>query len=156
MTPESCGGGECTLPPPPPPSRRSPDPLTVSSNGSAAAGCPPGGGGTVTVEGGPTSRTATVGDSLSLECVFRAPPAAQVTWYRVCPLPHCQNRPVLEEAARGAVLAFHRLTPNDTGLYYCRVEAGRDAGQSCGTFLRVRGECRGARGGGGGPGGRQD
>uniref|UniRef100_A0A8D0KVD1 B-cell antigen receptor complex-associated protein alpha chain n=1 Tax=Strix occidentalis caurina TaxID=311401 RepID=A0A8D0KVD1_STROC len=77
---------------------------------------------------GPTSRTAAVGEALSLECRFRAPAGARATWYRVCPHRNCSRPHAPVEAGPGRQL----------GLYYCRVEAGRAAGQSCGTFLRVR------------------
>ncbi|XP_059690666.1 B-cell antigen receptor complex-associated protein alpha chain [Gavia stellata] len=138
-----CQRGDCTLSPPPAPSRLSPSPLTVQSNGSMTAGTGP-----VAVEAGPTSRTATVGDRLSLECLFRAPGDAQVTWYRVCPhrnwsVPYTpveavQDHRLLRLEEGRATLTFLHLTHNDSGLYYCRVEAGWATGQSCGTFLRVR------------------
>ncbi|KAM6033153.1 B-cell antigen receptor complex-associated protein alpha chain isoform 2-T2 [Theristicus caerulescens] len=145
----ACRGDNCTatLPPAPAPSRLSPSPLTVESGGRAAAGCAPGAG-AVTVEAGPTSRTATVGDHLSLECRYRAPADARVSWYQVCPRRNCSHpRAPVEDGQAGrqlqreegrATLTFLHLTHNDSGLYYCRVEAGWAAGQSCGTFLRVR------------------
>ncbi|XP_069739070.1 B-cell antigen receptor complex-associated protein alpha chain [Phaenicophaeus curvirostris] len=127
----------------PPPSRAPVTPLTVESNGSA--GCAHGG---VEVEPGPTSRAGTVGDRLSLECRFRAPRDARAAWHRVCPRGNC-SRPRAPVEADGAgrllrhedgrlVLTFLRLAHADSGLYYCRVEAGRAAAESCGTFLRVR------------------
>ncbi|XP_052635480.1 B-cell antigen receptor complex-associated protein alpha chain [Harpia harpyja] len=141
----ACKGGECTVPSPPAPSRLSTSPLTVESNSSVAARCSPG---AVTVEAGPTSRTATVGDHLSLECLFQAPGDARVTWYQVCPRHNCSQPRALVEASQAgrqlrheegrATLTFLHLTHNDSGLYYCRVEASQAAGQSCGTFLRVR------------------
>ncbi|NXV94219.1 CD79A protein, partial [Calonectris borealis] len=112
----------------------------------------------------PTSRTAALGDHLSLECLFRAPRDARVSWYQLCPSHNCSHPSALVEASWAgrqlqreegrATLTFLHLTHNDSGLYYCRVEAGGAAGQSCGTFLRVRGECRGGGAGGraGGPG----
>ncbi|XP_072704333.1 B-cell antigen receptor complex-associated protein alpha chain isoform X1 [Ciconia boyciana] len=144
----TCGGRECMVPPPLGPSRLSPSPLTVESNGSTVACCSPGADAeVVTVEAGPTSRTATVGDHLSLECLFQAPGNARVTWYQVCSY-NCTHRYALVKTSqRGrqlqqeegrATLTFLRLAHNDSGLYYCRVEAGRAVGQSCGTFLRVR------------------
>ncbi|KAM9250330.1 B-cell antigen receptor complex-associated protein alpha chain [Cariama cristata] len=141
----ACRGGECTVPPPPPSSRLSPVSLTVETSSSVAARCS---AAAVTVEAGPTSRTATVGDHLSLECVFRAPEDARVTWYQVCPDRNCSHPYELVEAGQAgrklhreegrATLTFLHLTRNDSGLYYCRVETGEAAGQSCGTFLRVR------------------
>ncbi|KAM9207900.1 B-cell antigen receptor complex-associated protein alpha chain [Leptosomus discolor] len=142
-----CPDGKCMVPPAPPQLSRSP--LTVVSNITAAAagGC---NAGPVMVEPGPTSRTATVGDHLSLECRFQAPAKARVTWYQVCPHRNCSHsraavedgepgRQLRREEEEGRVtLTFLHLTHNDTGLYYCRVEAGPAAGQSCGTFLQVR------------------
>ncbi|XP_049649265.1 B-cell antigen receptor complex-associated protein alpha chain [Accipiter gentilis] len=141
----ACKGGECTVSSPPAPSRLSTSPLTVESNSSVTARCSPG---AVTVEAGPTSRTATVGDHLSLECLFQAPGDARVTWYQVCPRHNCSQPRALVEASQAgrqlrheegrATLTFLHLTHNDSGLYYCRVETNQAAGQSCGTFLRVR------------------
>ncbi|KAF1534605.1 B-cell antigen receptor complex-associated protein alpha chain, partial [Eudyptes schlegeli] len=106
----------------------------------------------------PTSRTGTVGDHLSLECLFRAPKDAQVTWYQVCSHQNCSQSHTLVEASQAGrqlrreegrgILTFQHLTHNDSGLYYCRVEAGQDVGQSCGTFLRVHSECWGGGRGG--------
>ncbi|XP_074991128.1 B-cell antigen receptor complex-associated protein alpha chain isoform X2 [Calonectris borealis] len=128
-------------------SRLSPSPVTVESYGSAAAHCLRSAG-AVTVEAGPTSRTAALGDHLSLECLFRAPRDARVSWYQLCPSHNCSHPSALVEASWAgrqlqreegrATLTFLHLTHNDSGLYYCRVEAGGAAGQSCGTFLRVR------------------
>ncbi|NXV75201.1 CD79A protein, partial [Atlantisia rogersi] len=96
----------------------------------------------------PTSRTAALGDHISLECLYQAPGEAKVTWYRVCPYGACSpHRTVVEdnqadvvmqkEEEGRATLTFLHLTYNHSALYYCRVEAGGAAGQSCGTFLRV-------------------
>ncbi|XP_053908568.1 B-cell antigen receptor complex-associated protein alpha chain isoform X2 [Cuculus canorus] len=136
----ACRGAACTVPP----SRMAVTPVTVESNGSASARCGHGG---VKVEPGPTSRVGTVGDHLSLECRFQAPPHARANWYQVCPRGNCSHPRALVEAdgagrllrhEDGAVvLTFVRLAHADSGLYYCRVEAGGNAAQSCGTFLRV-------------------
>ncbi|XP_064296256.1 B-cell antigen receptor complex-associated protein alpha chain isoform X2 [Phalacrocorax carbo] len=126
--PSGCQGGGCPTPPAPA-KARSPGEVRM-------------------VEAGPVSRTATVGDHLSLECRYQAPRDARVTWYQVCPHRNCSQDsvPVLDGQAgrqlrreEGLVtLTFLRLAHNDTGLYYCRVEAGWASRQSCGTFLRVR------------------
>ncbi|XP_063178488.1 B-cell antigen receptor complex-associated protein alpha chain isoform X2 [Chroicocephalus ridibundus] len=137
-TTPSCGRNNCTVSPPPSPFRQSTEHLTVTTNASSTApSCPPG---VVTVDGGPTSRTGNLGDNISLECVFNAPSGAQaqVTWYRVCPSQNCGHPGEVEVAGKEPSLIFSHLTHNDTGLYFCRVEAGRGIGQSCGTFLRVR------------------
>uniref|UniRef100_A0A8D0FCH3 B-cell antigen receptor complex-associated protein alpha chain n=1 Tax=Strix occidentalis caurina TaxID=311401 RepID=A0A8D0FCH3_STROC len=78
--------------------------------------------------------------ALSLECRFRAPAGARATWYRVCPHRNCSRPHAPVEAGPGRQLRPQagRLSLAFPGLYYCRVEAGRAAGQSCGTFLRVR------------------
>ncbi|XP_064359627.1 B-cell antigen receptor complex-associated protein alpha chain isoform X1 [Dromaius novaehollandiae] len=143
----TCGAGNCTFPPAPAPARVTPAPVLVEKHQPTAGRCRAGGS-AVVVEAGPTSRTATVGDRVSLECVFSAPEAATVTWNRVCPRKNCSsafapvgtspgNRSVLLQPDR-ATLDFHHVDLRDAGLYFCRVEAGRAAGQSCGTYLRVR------------------
>ncbi|KAM6111674.1 B-cell antigen receptor complex-associated protein alpha chain [Phoenicopterus ruber ruber] len=120
----------------------------VESNGSAARCSPRAGSGAVVVEAGPTSRTATVGEHLSLECLFQAPRDPRVTWYQVYPR-HNRSHGLLvvetDQAGRQlrheegrSLLTFLHLTRNDSGLYFCRVEASQAVGQSCGTFLRVR------------------
>ncbi|XP_054667301.1 B-cell antigen receptor complex-associated protein alpha chain isoform X2 [Grus americana] len=147
----ACQGDECAVTSPLAASRLTPRPLTVESNGSAAACCchrAGAGTGAVMVEPGPTSRTAIVGDHLSLECRFQAPRDASVTWYHVCPHRNCSYHPTLVDASQDgrqlqreegrATLTFLHLAHNDTGLYYCRVQANQAAGQSCGTFLWVR------------------
>uniref|UniRef100_A0A8D0FCG3 Ig-like domain-containing protein n=1 Tax=Strix occidentalis caurina TaxID=311401 RepID=A0A8D0FCG3_STROC len=116
--------------PEPPPSAPPAPPVSGALTGPGAR-CPTG---AVAVEPGPTSRTAAVGEALSLECRFRAPAGARATWYRVCPHRNCSRPHAPVEAGPG-----RQLRPQaGRGLYYCRVEAGRAAGQSCGTFLRVR------------------
>ncbi|XP_037234534.1 B-cell antigen receptor complex-associated protein alpha chain isoform X2 [Falco rusticolus] len=140
-----CPGDKCLVPPTPAPSRLTHDRLTVESNSSAATPCPPS---VVTVEGVPTSHMATVGDHLSLECHFRAPPGAQVAWYQVCSHRNCSFPQTLVDPSPGrrrlrseeghGTLTFLHLTHNDSGLYYCQVEAGGNTGQSCGTFVWVR------------------
>ncbi|XP_068780360.1 B-cell antigen receptor complex-associated protein alpha chain [Struthio camelus] len=146
----TCNGSSCpfSLPPPPPPSRLALTPILVENNQTVAAGrcCP--GRCSVVVEAGPTSRTATVGDRVSLECVFKAPKDATVTWNRVCPHKNCSasfapvntsygGRSLLLEAGR-VTLTFRHVDKQDAGLYFCKVEAGWAAGRSCGTYLRVR------------------
>ncbi|XP_027758461.1 B-cell antigen receptor complex-associated protein alpha chain [Empidonax traillii] len=43
---------------------------------------------------------------------------------------------VLEEEGR-ATLTFPKLSHNDSGLFFCRVEFGAETARSCGTFVRV-------------------
>ncbi|NXU12259.1 CD79A protein, partial [Pardalotus punctatus] len=101
----------------------------------------------------PTSRSGALGDPLTLECHFQAPPAAKVTWLQVCPQRYrgdtwsCswpQEVPAgggsLQVGRDGGLstLSFRHLEHNHSGLYFCRVEFGDAAVQSCGTFVRVR------------------
>ncbi|XP_062454694.1 B-cell antigen receptor complex-associated protein alpha chain [Rhea pennata] len=135
------------FPPPPPPSRVTLTPISVESHRTTAAHCCSSDS-NVVVKAGPTSRTFTVGDHASLECEFKAPREATVTWNRVYPRKNCSaffapvnvscsNCSVVRHEDR-ATLAFHHVGKDDAGLYFCRVEAGWAAGQSCGTYLRVR------------------
>lgn len=146
----TCNASGCTFPPPPAPSRLAPTPVSVENHQAAAARCRSSGS-SVVVAAGPTSHTATVGDRVSLECVFEAPSKATVTWNRVCPRKNCSASFTPVNASRNgdgdrtvkqldnhAVLIFHHVDKSDAGLYFCRVEAGRATGQSCGTYLRVR------------------
>ncbi|NWV84284.1 CD79A protein, partial [Dasyornis broadbenti] len=101
----------------------------------------------------PTSRSGALGDPLTLECHFQAPPAANVTWHQVCPQCSCGDTwscswPQEVPAGGGrlqvdrdgglATLSFRHLEHDHSGLYFCRVEFGNASAQSCGTFVRVR------------------
>ncbi|KAH0631677.1 hypothetical protein JD844_006127 [Phrynosoma platyrhinos] len=100
----------------------------------------------VYVEPVPTSRIILEGYPTSLECKF-SPPEANVTWKRSCS-PKCSdtfditedgNRSISVDRGRGSsVLSFHPAQRNDTGMYYCFVEARQGYGQSCGTYLWIR------------------
>ncbi|NXQ57593.1 CD79A protein, partial [Anthoscopus minutus] len=100
----------------------------------------------------PTSRSGVLGDPLTLECRFQAPPAAKVTWLQVCPRRYRGDSwscswPQEVPAAGGcrqvgrdecvSTLSFQRLDHNHSGLYFCRVQLGEATAQSCGTFVRV-------------------
>uniref|UniRef100_A0A8C5U9F4 Ig-like domain-containing protein n=1 Tax=Malurus cyaneus samueli TaxID=2593467 RepID=A0A8C5U9F4_9PASS len=101
----------------------------------------------------PTSRSGALGDPLTLECRFWAPPAANVTWLQVCPQRYhgdtwnCSWPQEVQARAGGlqvvrreglSTLNFRHLEHNHSGLYFCRVEFGNATAQSCGTFVRVR------------------
>ncbi|NXS33484.1 CD79A protein, partial [Pomatostomus ruficeps] len=101
----------------------------------------------------PPSRSGTLGDALTLECRFQAPPDAKVTWLQVCPrryrgdswscswpqeVPAAGGGLQADQAGGLATLSFQHLEHNHSGLYFCRVEAAAGAAQSCGTFVRVR------------------
>lgn len=104
---------------------------------------------------GPTSRSGALGESLELECRFEALAAANVTWLQVCPWRYrgdtwtCSWPEEVPAAGGGlqvsrgegvSVLSFLHLEHHHSGLYFCRVELGDMAAQSCGTFVRVHGE----------------
>ncbi|XP_054020967.1 B-cell antigen receptor complex-associated protein alpha chain [Dryobates pubescens] len=114
---------------------------------------PPCGSGFLQVSPGPTSLGGAVGQDLTLECLYRAGGggggAANVSWYRLCTPGQGCGRPLLPleglggagwrlggEEGRGT-LTLLSLSHNDSGLYFCRVEAGGALGRSCGTFVRV-------------------
>ncbi|NXE02827.1 CD79A protein, partial [Chaetorhynchus papuensis] len=103
----------------------------------------------------PPSRSGALGDPLTLECRFEAPPDATVTWLLVCPQRYrgdtwsCSWPQEVPAEGGGlhvggdrglSTLSFQHLEHNHSGLYFCRVEFGEAAAQSCGTFVRVRGE----------------
>ncbi|XP_048149201.1 B-cell antigen receptor complex-associated protein alpha chain isoform X1 [Corvus hawaiiensis] len=102
---------------------------------------------------GPPSRSGALGDPLTLECRFKAPAAAKVTWLQVCPRRYrgdswsCSWPQEVSASGKGlevvggdnlSKLNFQHLEHNHSGLYFCRVEFGKVAARSCGTFVRVR------------------
>ncbi|XP_051652208.1 B-cell antigen receptor complex-associated protein alpha chain-like [Manacus candei] len=106
--------------------------------------------------GGPPSREGPVGTPLTLECHFRGPPDTALTWLQACPpglgeVPRSCPWPQEVVATRGgrrmeravqegggsSTLTFPKLSHNDSGLFFCRVESGGETAQSCGTFVRV-------------------
>ncbi|XP_051652270.1 B-cell antigen receptor complex-associated protein alpha chain-like [Manacus candei] len=44
---------------------------------------------------------------------------------------------VVLEGGGSSTLTFPKLSHNDSGLFFCRVESGGETAQSCGTFVRV-------------------
>lgn len=157
MTPSlSSTGSKCltsTYPPITSPHSETPEPLAVTSTPRSGPFCGP--WAEVRVWPGPPSCSGALGETLTLECRFEAPPAAKVTWLQVCPRRYrgdtwsCswpQEVPAagegLQVGGNGGVstLSFRHLEHNHSGLYFCRVEFGKAAAQSCGTFVRVRGE----------------
>ncbi|XP_050166847.1 B-cell antigen receptor complex-associated protein alpha chain [Myiozetetes cayanensis] len=138
--------------PPAPGSPEPPTPLTVTTRSPPCSPLQPRGG--LWVWAGPPSRTGAVGDPLTLECHFRAPPGATLNWLQVCP-PRYGDVPggcsgarevvatrggqqVAKEEEGRATLTFPKLSHNDSGLFFCRVEFGAETARSCGTFVRVR------------------
>ncbi|XP_042294923.1 B-cell antigen receptor complex-associated protein alpha chain isoform X1 [Sceloporus undulatus] len=100
----------------------------------------------VYVEPVPASRITLEGRHTFLECKFH-PTEANVTWKRSCS-PKCSNtfdvtpdgsRNVSVDRSRGSsMLSFHPAQRNDSGMYYCFVEARGGYAQSCGTYLWIR------------------
>ncbi|NXY39587.1 CD79A protein, partial [Pomatorhinus ruficollis] len=104
----------------------------------------------------PTSSSGDLGTPLTLECHFKAPPNATVTWLQVCPRRYrgdtwsCSwpqevlatgwGRQVGGNESGLSTLSFQHLEYNHSGLYFCRVQTCAKAAQSCGTFVRVTGE----------------
>ncbi|XP_058716162.1 B-cell antigen receptor complex-associated protein alpha chain isoform X3 [Poecile atricapillus] len=135
-------------PPAVPPRSEPPEPLAVAINPASGPSC--GSSGELRVWPGPTSRSAAPGEPLSLECRFEAPPAATVTWLQVCPRRYhswgCSWPQEVPAAGGGrqvdregcvSTLSFQSLQHNHSGLYFCRLQLGEAAAQSCGTFVRV-------------------
>uniref|UniRef100_A0A8C3NKD8 Uncharacterized protein n=1 Tax=Geospiza parvula TaxID=87175 RepID=A0A8C3NKD8_GEOPR len=111
--------------------------------------------GGVRVQPGPPSRSGAPGSALTLECRYE-PEDANVTWLQVCPRRYLGRawsctwprevpaegggRQVSLARPGVSVLSFAHLRHNHSGLYFCRARRGPAAAQSCGTFVRVRGE----------------
>ncbi|XP_074837235.1 B-cell antigen receptor complex-associated protein alpha chain [Carettochelys insculpta] len=101
----------------------------------------------VKVEAGLTSVTALEGGRASLECRFKAPSGANVTWSRACSW-NCsepivvgngtERNVAINSNASFSTLSFQPANKNDTGLYFCQVQSDTAWDQSCGTYLRVR------------------
>uniref|UniRef100_A0A803TUA8 Ig-like domain-containing protein n=1 Tax=Anolis carolinensis TaxID=28377 RepID=A0A803TUA8_ANOCA len=91
---------------------------------------------TVSVGPVPASRVVPEGHSTFLECRFE-PPEANVTWVRSCS-PNCSRKVSVDRGAGLSRLSFRPARRNDSGMYYCFVEAPRGRGHSCGTYLWVR------------------
>ncbi|XP_066064663.1 B-cell antigen receptor complex-associated protein alpha chain [Chamaea fasciata] len=128
-----------------------PDPRAVHVTPTSDPSCKS--SGELQVWAGPTSRSGTLGTPLTLECHFRAPPNATVTWLQVCPqryhsdISSCSWPQEVPAVGWGhqvdgnksglSTLSFQHLQHNHSGLYFCRVQDGVKIVQSCGTFVRV-------------------
>ncbi|XP_063168186.1 B-cell antigen receptor complex-associated protein alpha chain isoform X2 [Candoia aspera] len=94
-----------------------------------------------------TSQIIFEGRSATLECRFKAPSEAKVSWRKSC-FPNCSSslevhssnhHKISVDTAYGlSTLSFPQTQKNDTGMYYCFVYAGSSQGKSCGTYLWVR------------------
>ncbi|NXR28040.1 CD79A protein, partial [Cinclus mexicanus] len=100
----------------------------------------------------PTSCSGAPGTHLRIKCQFEAPPDAKVTWLQVCPrrylddswscswpqeVPAVGGGRLVVQDENVSTLSFQHLQHNHSGLYFCRVQSGDAAAQSCGTFVRV-------------------
>ncbi|XP_064495484.1 nuclear factor of activated T-cells, cytoplasmic 4-like [Pseudopipra pipra] len=164
--PEGCASCPTPSLPPSPEPPETPTPVIVTTGSPPTPSCSPAPPrGWLRVWGGPPSREGRVGTPLTLECHFRGPPDTALTWLQACPpglgeVPRSCPWPqevvatrggrrmdrVVQEGGGSSTLTFPKLSHNDSGLFFCRVESGGETAQSCGTFVRVLGEW-GARGG---------
>ncbi|XP_032532952.1 B-cell antigen receptor complex-associated protein alpha chain-like [Chiroxiphia lanceolata] len=156
-TTEGCAPCTTPSPPPPPEPPETPTPVTVITGSPPSPSCSPAPPrGWLRVWGGPPSREGPVGTPLTLECHFRGPPDTALTWLQACPpglgevsrsCPWPQEvvatrggrrmDRVVQEGGGSSTLTFPKLSHNDSGLFFCRVESGGETAQSCGTFVRV-------------------
>ncbi|XP_064496290.1 uncharacterized protein LOC135405515 isoform X1 [Pseudopipra pipra] len=155
--PEGCAPCTTPSPPPPPEPPKMPTPVIVTTGSPLSPSCSPAPPqGWLRVWGGPPSRERPVGTPLTLECHFRGPPDTALTWLQACPpglgeVPRSCPWPqevvatrggrrmdrVVQEGGGSSTLTFPKLSHNDSGLFFCRVESGEETAQSCGTFVRV-------------------
>lgn len=93
------------------------------------------------VEWGPPSVTVSVGEEVRLQCLHNGS-NTNVTWWRV-PQVNSSWPPVMHRGSLGAggELIFKQVNKSHRGMYRCEVSDGKKIQRSCGTYLRVRGEC---------------
>ncbi|XP_064496279.1 LOW QUALITY PROTEIN: B-cell antigen receptor complex-associated protein alpha chain-like [Pseudopipra pipra] len=155
--PEGCASCPTPSLPPSPEPPETPTPVIVTTGSPPTPSCSPAPPrGWLRVWGGPPSREGRVGTPLTLECHFRGPPDTALTWLQACPpalgeVPRSCPWPqevvatrggrrmdrVVQEGGGSSTLTFPKLSHNDSGLFFCRVESGGETAQSCGTFVRV-------------------
>lgn len=93
---------------------------------------------------GPPSVTVSVGDKVSLPCRHNSN-STNITWWRV-PQGNSTWPPVMDLSELGpkGELIIQQVNKSHRGMYRCEVNEGQRIQRSCGTYLRVRGECLGA------------
>ena len=107
------------------------------------------GGQTLWVSSGPPSVTVNVGEEARLQCLYNSSRRdCTVKWWRVLQGNYTWP-PQYQGLGKGpsSELTFPSAMKNDSGLYLCEVTENTTATtvkvrRSCGTYLRVRGECR--------------
>lgn len=105
------------------------------------------GGWALRADSGPPSLTVSVGHKAHLQCLYNSsiPRGADAKWFRVIQGNYTWPAQFLGygEGSTGN-LTFSEAVKNHTGLYLCEITdnaTARVMWRSCGTYLRVRGEC---------------
>lgn len=99
------------------------------------------------VDGGPPSVTVSVGDEARLQCKHNgSSPGSHIniTWWRILQS-NFTWPPMFLEYGKGPMgeLTIQQVNKSHGGMYRCQAKEGNETKQSCGTYLRVRGECLG-------------
>lgn len=94
------------------------------------------------VEPGPPSVTVSVGEQVRLQCPHNGSSNTNVTWWHVLQV-NSSWPPVMYPGALGpkGELIIQQVNKSHRGMYRCQVSEGKKMQRSCGTYLRVRGEC---------------
>ena len=93
------------------------------------------------VDWGPPSVTVSTGDEVRLLCRHNGS-NPNVTWWRLLQ-GNSTWPPVMELSSPGpkGELIIQQVNKSHRGMYRCQVKEGQKIQRSCGTYLRVRGEC---------------
>ena len=86
--------------------------------------------------------TVSVGEQVRLQCPHNGSSNTNVTWWHVLQV-NSSWPPVMYPGALGpkGELIIQQVNKSHRGMYRCQVTEGKKIQRSCGTYLRVRGEC---------------
>lgn len=90
---------------------------------------------------GPPSVTVSIGDEVRLLCRHNGS-NPNITWWHILQ-GNSTWPPMMELSSPGpkGELVIQQVTKSHRGMYRCQVKEGQKVQRSCGTYLRVRGEC---------------
>lgn len=104
------------------------------------------GGQTLCIDRSPPSVSVIVGEEARLPClhnISRLGSRPNVTWWRIIHGNFTWPTQVHDWVQSNGELTISSVNKNHRGLYRCHVLGKRTEWHSCGTYLRVRGECQG-------------
>ena len=83
-----------------------------------------------------------MGEQVRLQCPHNGSSNTNVTWWHVLQV-NSSWPPVMYPGALGpkGELIIQQVNKSHRGMYRCQVTEGKKIQRSCGTYLRVRGEC---------------